>query len=183
MFLLLLHLGLALSAAADPVYPTGSITVNFQVEPGVTCVSHERPHQEFGVEKWANGVVGYDSTYAIYGADDMTAFDPTKGIPTHQWATKLTSGQYSAKGKSPLIYLCSFSPSEGDPPLFNDWHMCGCCYQLTAEKANWFGGYCRDTKGICENMCTVTTSGSNEDRHYQIRLAGKNSTAAAEVHV
>jgi hypothetical protein len=164
--------------AADPKYPPGKISVDFQVEAGASCTANAAHGKVYDVPTWANGVGGYDATYAIYGADDMTAWDSKVGIPTHEWSKTLVSGTYELNGKSPLMYICGFSPSENSsplPPPIKDWHMCGCCYQLNTQNATWLGGLCQDTTGACENMCKVTTLGTQGNRHYKIVLGKKDT--------
>mmetsp|Transcript_5282 Transcript_5282/g.12584 ORF Transcript_5282/g.12584 Transcript_5282/m.12584 type:complete len:168 (-) Transcript_5282:50-553(-) len=152
-----------LPVACGQTYPAGKITAVVDVLPGTSCKAH--PLISYDVSKWTNGVVGYDSPQAIYGNDDLSDI-----MKVHEWAQTLESGTYVVDGPDPLMYVCAFSPSEGYPPLFKQWHMCGCCYQLNALNASNFIGYCEDSTGVCESMCTVTASGTQADRHYHIHV-------------
>jgi hypothetical protein len=76
---------------------------------------------------------------------------------SHYWGDTLGEGTFAVGGAEPLVYICAFSPAEGYPPVFKDWHMCGCCYQFNSENATSFAGYCTDSKGVCQTLCDVTT--------------------------
>ena len=78
-------------------------------------------------------------------------------VCSHYWGDTLSEGTFAVGGAEPVVYICAFSPPEGYPPLFKDWHMCGCCYMFNTENATSFAGYCSDSKGVCQTLCDVTT--------------------------
>eukprot|EP00947_MAST-08B_sp_MAST-8B-sp1_P005728 g5728.t1 len=153
------------------------ITVNVDVDPATACRAGLL--KNFGVDQWRNGVVGYDSPYAIYGSDDLENMMNT----THEWSDSLKSGIYSVDGKDPLLYVCAFSPSANTYPLPppKDWRMCGCCYQFNPDNATNFEDYCSDTKGTCSEMCTVTqaTNSTAGDRYFNLRIQGQGPKSIA----
>ena len=173
--LFLLAAACAIGHAHEPVYPPGNITIQVTIDSNSTCTS--RPMYSYAVDSWRNGVVGPDSTYAMYGYDDLhnDIFNDTG----HHWGTTLREGVFAVGGAKPLVYICAFSPSEGsDPPIFKDWHMCGCCFQFNSFNATNFAGYCEDSSGMpCQTLCSVTTAGDPGNRQYTVHVHTQPSTA------
>mmetsp|Transcript_131859 Transcript_131859/g.328774 ORF Transcript_131859/g.328774 Transcript_131859/m.328774 type:complete len:184 (-) Transcript_131859:87-638(-) len=164
------------SFGGDPVYPPGKITVEVQIAAG-TSFRPEPSKTPYTVDQWANGFVGYDGQWAIYGSDNLNDFDH-EGL--HEFSKTLKSGTYVVNGKSPLMYVCAFSPNAHTYPFPapKDWRMGGCCYQLNAQNATNYAGYCSDSAGVCETMCKVISSGSQRDRHYMVSISGEGPTSA-----